>query len=32
MKIFPILEVAEANALLMIGQVIGNIVLFAPDL
>jgi NADPH:quinone reductase-like Zn-dependent oxidoreductase len=29
---FPILEAAKANALLESGQVIGNIVLLAPDL
>jgi NADPH:quinone reductase-like Zn-dependent oxidoreductase len=31
-KKFPILEAAEANALLESGQVIGNIVLLAPEL
>ena len=29
---FPILEAAEANALLESGQVIGNVVLLAPEL
>jgi NADPH:quinone reductase-like Zn-dependent oxidoreductase len=29
---FPILEAAQANALLESGQVIGNIVLLAPEL
>ncbi|MFH1632818.1 MAG: medium chain dehydrogenase/reductase family protein [Chloroflexota bacterium] len=32
MKKFPILEAAQANALLESGQVIGNIVLLAPEL
>jgi NADPH:quinone reductase-like Zn-dependent oxidoreductase len=32
MKKFPILEAAKANALLESGQVIGNIVLLAPEL
>jgi NADPH:quinone reductase-like Zn-dependent oxidoreductase len=32
MKTFPILEAAQANELLESGQVIGNIVLVAPDL
>jgi len=32
MKKFPILEAAQANALLESGQVIGNIVLVAPEL
>jgi len=32
MKRFPILEAAQANALLESGQVIGNIVLLAPEL
>jgi len=32
MKKFPILETAQANALLESGQVIGNIVLLAPEL
>jgi NADPH:quinone reductase-like Zn-dependent oxidoreductase len=31
-KKFPILEAAQANALLESGQVIGNIVLLAPEL
>jgi len=29
---FPILEAARANALLESGQVIGNVVLLAPEL
>jgi len=29
---FPILEAAQANALLESGQVIGNVVLLAPEL
>ena len=32
MKKFPILEAAQANALLESGQVIGNVVLLAPEL
>ena len=32
MEKFPILEAAQANALLESGQVIGNVVLVAPEL
>jgi len=32
MKKFPILEAAQANALLESGQVIGNVVLLTPEL
>jgi NADPH:quinone reductase-like Zn-dependent oxidoreductase len=32
METFPILEAAQANALLETGQVIGNVVLLAPEL
>jgi hypothetical protein len=32
MKKFPILEAAKANALLESGEVIGNVVLLAPEL
>jgi hypothetical protein len=32
MKKFPILVAAQANALLESGQVVGNIVLLAPEL
>ena len=31
-KTFPILEAAQANALLESGQVTGNVVLLAPEL
>jgi NADPH:quinone reductase-like Zn-dependent oxidoreductase len=31
-RLFPILEAARANALLESGQVIGNVVLLAPEL
>jgi NADPH:quinone reductase-like Zn-dependent oxidoreductase len=32
MKTYPLLEAAQANALLESGQVVGNIVLVAPEL